>query len=517
MNNESILDDGVVNILGEILWHSATTDGSILAVSEAHAHEVLTKAERHRVPQAMKQSGGSVRFLEVAAYAHFTGYLLAERNGWQSTVSDISVETLALGAKHALQAGVAIDTVRKVAVDFHDLPFADASFDVVYISSALHHTLRWGVVLRELMRVTARGGILIMQNEPCQRDFCFYKFPTNRPHAFRPIETLLEQQGVLKTIGEPFIGSRPESLFGMIENQKMPITDILAGLRVDGQIIDIAIDSDCCLSEFDRSLLRAPRHSGALAVRIELDLLECVRAASAVIDATDAALGIRMPTDADIAAMAKVASERIVGLPSVDSPDYPVALAALFGGALTVVVRKMNGSERPLVQGDPLYPGATRKGIAVSYPPKLTKVLDLAHDLVPDIQIADAAELQQHFPGSEWTMYGNADLRYLILNGTVGTIRLRQSTAKGIFVVLLRVYANPVNCPFRLQLLVGDTEIAGTEVYQQDSFLLRGQLPGLDGDSVLTLRATAVDGQPLASAMPVTVPAVRVVCISGTT
>ena len=33
----------------------------------------------------------------------------------------------------------------------------------------------------EMTRVLAPGGLLILDNEPCQREFCFYRFRTNRP------------------------------------------------------------------------------------------------------------------------------------------------------------------------------------------------------------------------------------------------------------------------------------------------------------------------------------------------
>ena len=86
------------NILGEVLWHTANKDDSILQISHNHAYEVLEYAKRF-LPDRVE---APLRFLEVAAYAHISGYLLAQRHGWNSTLSDISVETLALGAKFAV-------------------------------------------------------------------------------------------------------------------------------------------------------------------------------------------------------------------------------------------------------------------------------------------------------------------------------------------------------------------------------------------------------------------------------
>ena len=141
------------------------------------------------------------------------------------------------------------DNVRRVASDFHELPFPDSAFEVVYIASALHHTEHWESVLDEMIRVTASGGIMILQNEPLNRNFCFYKFRTNRPNQFLPIEEELKHLGILSTVAEPYPGSRPETLFGMIENQKMQLGDVLAKLSSAGEITHLSVDSDICISD----------------------------------------------------------------------------------------------------------------------------------------------------------------------------------------------------------------------------------------------------------------------------
>lgn len=508
----SLIDDDAVSILGEILWHAATTDASIQAVSEAHTRDVLTHAARFL---EMGRRAEPIRFLEVAAYAHTTGYMLASQHGWESTITDVSVETLALGARHARDAGMAINAVRRVAVDFHQLPFADASFDVVYISSALHHTLRWEIVLGELLRVTAGKGILILQNEPCHREFCFYKFSTNRPDAYRPVEALLAQQGILKTVAEPFPGSRPEALFGMIENQTMPISGILAALEAVGSVVSLEIDSDVVMSDFDRSILAAPRKLPGLAQLIERGLMDRVREANHLLDATDEALGMQLPTYLEVAEMAAATARRIAALPAPIGQPYRIALAGLFGAALTIVARK--SPLEPDIRGsrELLYDHGSRKGVTLGYPPRLTAVLHLAQDLLPDIQVVGTEELRTHFGDAQWALHDGPDLRYLILRGTAGNIELRELPADGEFVVLLRAYASPLDAPFRLQLLADDHEIAGVDVHQPESFLLRGRLPSKNAARTLTLRSVALDGAPLAAAKPVTVPAVRVVCIAS--
>ena len=96
------LDVGLVNILGEVLWHAVTLDPSIMAVSQAHQREIVNYAT-HYLPDFETTP---IRFLEVAAYAHISGYLLAQQYNWDVTLSDISVHTLALGAQQAQLNGL---------------------------------------------------------------------------------------------------------------------------------------------------------------------------------------------------------------------------------------------------------------------------------------------------------------------------------------------------------------------------------------------------------------------------
>jgi hypothetical protein len=80
-----------MNILGEVLWHAATLDPSIVEESHNHLREVLGHVQSHWAAQ----SNDPVRFLEVASYAHITGYILTQQHGWRVTLPDISVDALA--------------------------------------------------------------------------------------------------------------------------------------------------------------------------------------------------------------------------------------------------------------------------------------------------------------------------------------------------------------------------------------------------------------------------------------
>lgn len=507
MTKKDSLPEGVLNILGEVLWHSATSDASIVQVSEEHMYKLLDFANEYL------SSRSSPRFLEVAAYAHITGYLLAKQFGWVSTLTDISVETLALGQSHAKKLGLDTSSVRRVAADFHDLPFNDREFDIVYISSALHHTLRWQTVLSELFRVTNDGGIIILQNEPCQRQFCLYKFPTNRPESFRDPEIELDRLGILKTIAEPYPGSRPESLFGMIENQNMPLEDIRMILYENGTIESLEIDSSICLSPLDREILSAPRHEAALARKISNELNHRIRSVHNTMTPTDIALGIALPSDQEIVELSARTATSLVALPTAKGLDYDCAVASIFGGSITAVTRRIAANSVSTHSVGLRYCNGERKGVTLGFPPALNSIVNGAIDLVPDIQTAKQEEISSHFPANQWSLGSNSDLRYLVLSAKVGQIIINRPDRIGCFVVLLRAYGAPTKGAFRLGLCVDGIEVAGVDVHQPDSFLLRAEFLGGETMPTISLLTSPLDCNYAEGPPPVTLAAVRVVAI----
>jgi SAM-dependent methyltransferase len=89
------------------------------------------------------------------------GLMLASE-GARVTLLDLSPVAIELGRRRAAAGGVA-DRVRGVARDAGDLScFADEEFDLIYASAAVHHTLKYGRALEELMRVLKTGGKLVL-------------------------------------------------------------------------------------------------------------------------------------------------------------------------------------------------------------------------------------------------------------------------------------------------------------------------------------------------------------------
>jgi len=384
----------LIAIMGEVLWHSLTVDSTIDEISRQHLGSITKIINEHHTLKNIKRP---IRVLEVAAYTHTTGYLLAQEVNSEVVLADISVDTLALGRKTAGQGLGDNLAVKRVAADFHELPFDDGMFDIVYISSALHHTWRWQAVLNEMLRVIVPGGFLYLENEPCLREFCFYKFRTNRIDQFRPIETMLRDDGLIQTIAEPYLGSRPEELFGMVENQTMPLDEILGILQKTGDIVKKLLCSEGCMSELEHEIVEM-RHKGKKAVQSHISgvLMAGVKNADSLLGDNDKALGYTLPGKNEIISMAESMADKIVELDSGKSKEaFKEGLARLFGAAVTVLLEKHGKVPEILPSLDLRYDYGERDGVVIAYPDSVEAVLNRIEDVLPDIQMGSESEIKK--------------------------------------------------------------------------------------------------------------------------
>ncbi|MEM7212491.1 MAG: methyltransferase domain-containing protein [Pseudomonadota bacterium] len=473
----------IINALGEISWHSSTLDPSIDDVSRVH-----TEAIKARLPGNVAAS--DLRFLEVGAYAHYTGDILASEIGLAATVTDISSSTLALGRRHADAKGLNTDLVRRVAADFHDLPFEDASFDFVFIASALHHTLKWETVVRQLLRVTAPGGRLFFMNEPLRRDYCFYKFRTNRLHDFRPVETVLEQHGIIQTVAEPYLGSRPESLFGMVENQKIDINAFLSELRTEGEIVEMTLNSDGTMSDLDRELLEICADQNACSSLIVDRVSEGVAAAEAAMTDTDRRLGIGLPSPTEISEMASKISGRLAGLEQ-EGADRAIETASVFGAAVQIMVERSSANRQSDLG---TFVWGAQDGVETAFRPGIVTVLSDVADIAPDIQTDAGPEIAAVFPDDDWVLDDSQPIKFVAMRNASARILLPSDPGDGTLLVSLRLYGAPIDAPFRIDLCAaGRGTVASFEVLQSESFLLSTELKDVRGLRELTLEKAALD------------------------
>jgi len=130
---------------------------------------LLEAAERYRsccewtAVRALVGTGGGAA-LDLGAGRGISAYALA-RDGWRLTALEPDASDL-VGARAiralAGQAGIAIDVVEAWG---EDLPFGDATFDLVHCRQVLHHARDLQRLMREIGRVLKPGGRFLATRE----------------------------------------------------------------------------------------------------------------------------------------------------------------------------------------------------------------------------------------------------------------------------------------------------------------------------------------------------------------
>lgn len=513
-NSGSTTGGTVTSILGELLWHSVTADPTIVTTSEQHYASITSIVEAF-LPQ-FGRAGRRSTFLEVAAYAHITGYRVAKDCNTDVTLADISVETLALGAQVAGQNGYDSSRLTRVACDFHDLPFEDAQFDVVYIASALHHTWNWKAVVREMVRVLAPGGLLIFENEPVARALAMYKFRTNRAENMRPFEKALEQNGMMRTVADPFPGSRPELLFGMIENQTIPLPEFKAELSKECDIKKFNTQSVELMGDLEKEALRRRRDPQAKITQFLTD--EMTRRLDAVrpsFTPTDAALGCSIPSREEVEQLSQVVAKRIASMPEKeDSTEYKEKVAELFGAAVHCVVRK-RGSVSETTPKPLRFQSTRRSDVSIAYPPEISRVLEDALDVLPDVQTAPRSRLSEAFHDDEWHFDRHGDLNVLYPKGPKAAIHCSAVTPGASISILVRVYVVHAGRDWRLRISYCGESKAELGVYQTDSAIISCTIQARETGPAIVVETLHADNDKPIFGVTFTIAALRACALPG--
>jgi len=453
--------------LGELAWHSLHVDGRLTMMSEQHAASILRVVEHCR----LEPVGRSIRILEVGAYAHYGAHRAAAELGGESVAHDVSPASLRVGLDGAHAAGIRLRTTL-VAGDFHDLPFSTGYFDVVFCASSIHHTFRPWRVLQEMMRVLRPGGALQLANEPIGRALCFYGFRSNREAAYSPFESELARRGSLYTFSSPFPGSRPEILFGMIENERIPLDMVLDTLRAEGEIVSLQLVPQ--VGEFERRVLALARDTDLEASLAGLLLTE-IEAVRPGLTERDRLLGARLPERDDVWRLSYQVAPRLRRLTGLVGEEAEFETVRLFGAALQATVIKRGATDpaaqmfrRQLAMQDRVHddlPGLP--GIR----------LHLNAQPVPAIEAGDLAALEGVYPVEDWEPYREENGLLSMLNLGV-RCRIALPALSSEAMLLLRFYAVAADQPYCviLQSLEG-VEIASVLVAQSESFLMRELVP----------------------------------------
>ncbi|MDJ1157637.1 class I SAM-dependent methyltransferase [Chelatococcus sp. SYSU_G07232] len=115
-----------------------------------------TRDEADLIAAALGLEPG-IRLLEVGAGSGWPALYLAARSGCDVTLTDLQVSGLEIALKRAMRDGLAARS-RATIADAAQLPFADASFDVINQSDVLCCLVQKRKALSECRRVIRAGG-----------------------------------------------------------------------------------------------------------------------------------------------------------------------------------------------------------------------------------------------------------------------------------------------------------------------------------------------------------------------
>jgi ubiquinone/menaquinone biosynthesis C-methylase UbiE len=125
------------------------------------------------------------RSLEIGAgTGYFTLNMLRAGLIERATCSDISAGMLAALRANARRLGLEVETLR---VDAERLPFADASFDLVFGHAVLHHVPDLAGAFAEFQRVLAPGGTVLFAGEPSRYGDRLSVLPKRAATALAPL------------------------------------------------------------------------------------------------------------------------------------------------------------------------------------------------------------------------------------------------------------------------------------------------------------------------------------------
>jgi ubiquinone/menaquinone biosynthesis C-methylase UbiE len=129
--------------------------------------------------------GGFARALEIGAgTGYFTLNLMLAGVVEEAVATDISPGMLEVLSGSAKRLGVPVDTACCAA---DELPFEDASFDLVIGHAVLHHLPDLDAAFAEFRRVLRPGGVVAFCGEPSRYGDRIAQLPKRGAHAVAPL------------------------------------------------------------------------------------------------------------------------------------------------------------------------------------------------------------------------------------------------------------------------------------------------------------------------------------------
>ncbi len=196
------------------------------------------------------------RSLEIGAgTGYFTLNMLQDGVVREATATDISPGMLDALQANAARAGV---DVRTVACDAEELPFEDASFDLVVGHAVLHHLPHLDRAFSEFRRVLAPGGCIAFAGEPSRTGDRIAAYPKRAALRVAPLWRRLMRARRVEGDDPAHRGhARPQAPDGLEGESLEPFVDVhaftpdeLKGRAQDAGFADVRVRGEELLANW---------------------------------------------------------------------------------------------------------------------------------------------------------------------------------------------------------------------------------------------------------------------------
>lgn len=464
--------------IGETVWHAFTGDELI----DKKSNQFYSNIEKIL---ASKFGNESFKVLELAPSKNYIGCLIAENFNADVTIMDLSKQALIDGKLIADKKGFK-SGIKRVACDFHNLPFQAETFDFVYMAGAIHHSKVPEKILEEIARVLKPGGFFNSINEPCKRAFSLYAFSSNRG-VLPEFENILLQEGVLGVFSYPVNGSRPEDLFGIVENWSISIDDFHSSQKKYLDVVDEEYEWGP-LSEFESNVLESRKLSQSEIKDIVFEkIIDVRKKALPHLGDKEKLMGFYFPGDAEISALV---DEIVPLLKNSDldpaSNNYDRSVTNLFGGRIKNLLYKRNNTIMPDKAVQEMH---TENDISVAPLIYQGATLDLTGCLLPTIQNTEERDdVEMLFSKSDWDVITEADGVVTSCINMKPDPVIRLNDTYNDVVLCVRYYAIETDEPYTVEIYSDGNKIDSQEICRSETRCAIIPLTELSSDVVFNIK-----------------------------
>ena len=251
----------------------------------------------------------------------------------------------------------------------------------------------------------------------------------------------------MQTISSPFFGSRPEQLFGMVENDRIPVGLYLDRFAHWGRTESLTLQPQ--RFDLDKAITRLSGPASRLEPQIFQQLSAAIEPMRRELAEVDRLLGFSLPFTTQIHALSRHAAYALAARERADESRW---MADFCGAALKAVIRKHGsaGHKPPsLFSREMIQQGLVWR----DHPSHDPALRGLGEALLPDVfRVTSHDQLLPWFPPEDWALFNEQQGVHTMVNhGTRGRVNVGDGLTDTAAIMVARYYAAIGDAPYRVQ------------------------------------------------------------------